>query len=221
MVTATYTGWSIGVWRVALRGFALRLLAVFRHALVSKRKPKELGANAHKDLALGKVLWLNMLFIVVFVLCFCVFELILWLAVPAIFDKYERYSLVIDEQASWFLYSLGLSAGVLLVVFGSFVAKSLLLSRHSIDRLAKTLKAIEITPEKYKNHHKYTQLLNVIEEIAIASAMPMPRVFVMREKSKGSMQCAVASDLARAMSDSHYFSHKVRLISFRAKNSLA
>lgn len=130
MVTATYTGWSIGVWRVALRGFALRLLAVFRHALVSKRKPKELGANAHKDLALGKVLWLNMLFIVVF-------ELILWLAVPAIFDKYERYSLVIDEQASWFLYSLGLSAGVLLVIFGSFVAKSLLLSRIVLIGLPK------------------------------------------------------------------------------------
>lgn len=113
-----------------MRGFALRLLAVFRHALVSKRKPKELGANAHKDLALGKVLWLNMLFIVVF-------ELILWLAVPAIFDKYERYSLVIDEQASWFLYSLGLSAGVLLVIFGSFVAKSLLLSRIVLIGLPK------------------------------------------------------------------------------------
>lgn len=172
-------------------------LLFFATRLCLKRKPKELGFAAHKDLALGKVLWLNMLFFVVFVLffmlCFCVFELIFWLAVPAIFDEPDSFSFLVDnlrKQMGWFIYSLSLSAGILLVIFGSFVVKSLLLSRHSIDRLAKTLKAIEITPKKYKNHHKYAQLLNVVKEIAIASAMPMPRVFVMREEQGINAMCS-------------------------------
>ena len=171
-------------------------LLFFATRLYLKRKPKELGFAAHKDLALGKVLWLNMLFIVVFVLffmlCFCVFELIFWLAMPAIFDEPDSFSLLTDirKQMGWFIYSLSLSAGILLVIFGSFVVKSLLLSRHSIDRLAKTLKAIEITPKKYKNHRKYARLLNVVEEIAIASAMPMPRVFVMREEQGINAMCS-------------------------------
>lgn len=172
-------------------------LLFFATRLYLKRKPKELGFAAHKDLALGKVLWLNMLFIVVFVLffmlCFCVFELIFWLAMPAIFDEPDSFSFLTDnirKQMGWFIYSLSLSAGILLVIFGSFVVKSLLLSRHSIDRLAKTLKAIEITPKKYKNHHKYAQLLNVVKEIAIASAMPMPRVFVMREEQGINAMCS-------------------------------
>lgn len=171
-------------------------LLFFATRLYLKRKPKELGFAAHKDLALGKVLWLNMLFIVVFVLffmlCFCVFELIFWLAMPAIFDEPDNFSLLTDirKQMGWFIYSLSLSAGILLVIFGSFVVKSLLLSRHSIDRLAKTLKAIEITPKKYKNHRKYARLLNVVEEIAIASAMPMPRVFVMREEQGINAMCS-------------------------------
>ena len=171
-------------------------LLFFATRLYLKRKPKELGFAAHKDLALGKVLWLNMLFIVVFVLffmlCFCVFELIFWLAMPAIFDEPDNFSLLTDirKQMGWFIYSLSLSAGILLVIFGSFVVKSLLLSRHSIDRLAKTLKAIEITPKKYKNHRKYARLLNVVKEIAIASAMPMPRVFVMREEQGINAMCS-------------------------------
>ena len=172
-------------------------LLFFATRLYLKRKPKELGFAAHKDLALGKVLWLNMLFIVVFVLffmlCFCVFKLIFWLAMPAIFDEPDSFSFLTDnirKQMGWFIYSLGLSAGILLVIFGSFVVKSLLLSRHSIDRLAKTLKAIEITPKKYKNHRKYARLLNVVEEIAIASAMPMPRVFVMREEQGINAMCS-------------------------------
>lgn len=174
-------------------------LLFFATRLYLKRKPKELGFAAHKDLALGKVLWLNMLFIVVFVLffmlCFCVFELIFWLAMPAIFDEPDSFSFsfLVDnsrKQMGWFIYSLSLSAGILLVIFGSFVVKSLLLSRHSIDRLAKTLKAIEITPKKYKNHRKYARLLNVVEEIAIASAMPMPRVFVMREEQGINAMCS-------------------------------
>lgn len=172
-------------------------LLFFATRLYLKRKPKELGFAAHKDLALGKVLWLNMLFIVVFVLffmlCFCVFELIFWLAMPAIFDEPDSFSFLTDnirKQMGWFIYSLSLSAGILLVIFGSFVVKSLLLSRHSIDRLAKTLKAIEITPKKYKNHRKYARLLNVVEEIAIASAMPMPRVFVMREEQGINAMCS-------------------------------
>lgn len=171
-------------------------LLFFATRLYLKRKPKELGFAAHKDLALGKVLWLNMLFIVVFVLffmlCFCVFELIFWLAMPAIFDEPDSFSLLTDirKQMGWFIYSLSLSAGILLVIFGSFAVKSLLLSRHSIDRLAKTLKAIEITPKKYKNHRKYARLLNVVKEIAIASAMPMPRVFVMREEQGINAMCS-------------------------------
>ncbi|MDL0082124.1 M48 family metalloprotease [Helicobacter sp. XJK30-2] len=172
-------------------------LLFFATRLYLKRKPKELGFAAHKDLALGKVLWLNMLFIVVFVLffmlCFCVFELIFWLAMPAIFDEPDSFSFLTDnirKQMGWFIYSLSLSAGILLVIFGSFAVKSLLLSRHSIDRLAKTLKAIEITPKKYKNHRKYARLLNVVEEIAIASAMPMPRVFVMREEQGINAMCS-------------------------------
>lgn len=138
-----------------------------------------------------------MLFFVVFVLffmlCFCVFELIFWLAMPAIFDEPDSFSFLVDnsrKQMGWFIYSLSLSAGILLVIFGSFVVKSLLLSRHSIDRLAKTLKAIEITPKKYKNHHKYAQLLNVVKEIAIASAMPMPRVFIMRQEQGINAMCS-------------------------------
>ncbi|ETD27440.1 M48 family metalloprotease [Helicobacter canis] len=172
-------------------------LLFFATRLYLKRKPKELGFAAHKDLALGKVLWLNMLFIVVFVLffmlCFCVFELIFWLAMPAIFDEPDSFSFLTDnlrKQMGWFIYSLSLSAGILLVIFGSFVVKSLLLSRHSIDRLAKTLKAVEITPKRYKNHRKYARLLNVVEEIAIASAMPMPRVFVMREEQGINAMCS-------------------------------
>lgn len=172
-------------------------LLFFATRLYLKRKPKELGFAAHKDLALGKVLWLNMLFIVVFVLffmlCFCVFELIFWLAMPAIFDEPDSFSFLTDnirKQMGWFIYSLSLSAGILLVIFGSFAVKSLLLSRHSIDRLAKTLKAIEITPKKYKNHRKYARLLNVVEEIAIASAIPMPRVFVMREEQGINAMCS-------------------------------
>ena len=172
-------------------------LLFFATRLYLKRKPKELGFAAHKDLALGKVLWLNMLFFVVFVLffmlCFCVFELIFWLAVPAIFDEPDSFSFLVDnlrKQMGWFIYSLSLSAGILLVIFGSFAVKSLLLSRHSIDRLAKTLKAIEITPKRYKNHHKYAQLLNVVKEIAIASAMPMPRVFIMRQEQGINAMCS-------------------------------
>lgn len=73
----------------------------------------------------------------------------------------------------WFLWTAGTSAGIILA--GTFYQIGQL--RQGGRRLAELLDARRIAPGADDPRHR--QLLNIVEEIAIAAGMPVPEVFVL------------------------------------------
>ena len=84
---------------------------------------------------------------------------------------------LITNRKDAFKYSMILSVIFALSIFGSYFFKNTTMKNSAINQLAKTLKADEILSTK---NEKEKNLLNIVEEMAIASNMPMPRVFIMR-----------------------------------------
>lgn len=157
----------------------------------------------HKDAAQSKILWCNALFFImlflIFLTAFSCFGLIFTLldspiqfnvAVPSSFDFPPRKMvLVADNSAENFFISLALAFVLVAVIFCTFIFQQFSLAKHSIDKLAKTLNATEIT-ESSSLKQKERMLLNVIAEMAIASSCPMPRVFILKEEKGINAMCS-------------------------------
>lgn len=157
----------------------------------------------HKDTAQSKILWCNALFFImlflIFLTAFSCFGLIFTLldnpsqfnvAVPSPFDLSPRKMvLVADNSSENFLISLVLAFILVTVIFCTFIFQKFSLAKHSIDKLAKTLNATEIT-ESSNLEQKEQMLLNVITEMAIASSCPMPRVFILKEEKGINAMCS-------------------------------
>ncbi|MDE5925171.1 MAG: M48 family metalloprotease [Helicobacter sp.] len=157
----------------------------------------------HKDTAQSKILWCNALFFImlflIFLTAFSCFGLIFTaldnpsqfnVAVPSPFDLPPRKMvLVADNSSENFLISLILAFILVTVIFCTFIFQKFSLAKHSIDKLAKTLNATEIT-ESSNLEQKEQMLLNVITEMAIASSCPMPRVFILKEEKGINAMCS-------------------------------
>lgn len=129
----------------------------------------------HQKLAKNKIYWLNALIIIILGLIFlCAFSLfeIIFLSFGVGFGDD-----LITNRKDAFKYSMILSVIFALSIFGSYFFKNTTMKNSAINQLAKTLKADEILSTK---NEKEKNLLNIVEEMAIASNMPMPRVFIMR-----------------------------------------
>lgn len=137
----------------------------------------------HQQLAKSKILWLNILFFamlgLIFIVSFNLFKLIFYFfeIELSLFGGYTELPMLLS----------GLLIGVIII---AYFIKSLLMAKNSIDSLAKTLQAREITNSSQVLHHQEKTLLNVIEEMAIASNMPMPRVFVMDNEYNINAMCS-------------------------------
>ncbi|MGX2983585.1 M48 family metalloprotease [Helicobacter sp. 23-1045] len=92
--------------------------------------------------------------------------------------------------------SFGLSAFFALSLWFAYLFKNFQMRSDGIDKLAKALKADEIFAHGYLKgansgeSKKYKMLFSVVEEMAIASNMPMPRVFVMSGESGVNAMCS-------------------------------
>ena len=92
--------------------------------------------------------------------------------------------------------SFGLSAFFALSLWFAYLFKNFQMRNDGIDKLAKALKADEIFAHGYLKginkgeSKKYKMLFSVVEEMAIASNMPMPRVFVMSGESGINAMCS-------------------------------
>lgn len=92
--------------------------------------------------------------------------------------------------------SFGLSAFFALSLWFAYLFKNFQMRSDGIDKLAKSLKADEIFAHGYLKGAKsgesknYKMLFSVVEEMAIASNMPMPRVFVMSGESGINAMCS-------------------------------
>lgn len=192
------------------------LMVYFFIRVVLGRQPKiQAGFFEHQDLAKNKIFWLYVVFGVMLFLLFCasfnLFEIVFCALRPEIlepiswaeenpsaysmlhpygsivFDKWNQKHFNSLNYLVYALISITLSMSLALIVLVSFIVKSIKLSRHSIDSLAKTLQATEIkTPKKLYEQ----RLLNIIEEMALASTMPMPRVFVMKDEDGINAACS-------------------------------
>lgn len=212
-----YDGIPVYVALLVLVAVAALVVFLLTRWILGRKSDRERSFFAHKDLALSKVAWLNALFIVLLALfllaSFSVFEMIFWGFSPKFFDTagsevdeifrildsarmpYNSYLRDIEQQlqslhlhaGAYFMLSVGLSALLALVIMASFIGKSLILGRHTIAAMAQSLEATEITQTKNPRHKR---LLNVIEEMALASSMPMPRVFVMEKESGINAMCS-------------------------------
>ncbi|WP_146744948.1 M48 family metalloprotease [Helicobacter sp. 16-1353] len=135
----------------------------------------------HKKLAKSKIAWLGFLFLATLLLIFLTaYGLFMFIIAFIYFDATNELSIRI---------SFAISAFIVIIIIFSYLYKSMEMSKHSINNLAKTLKATEI-----KKYHKLSPqdqvLLNVVEEMAIASNMSIPRVFVMREELGVNAMCS-------------------------------
>ncbi len=174
--------------------------------LILGRQPKISNTFwEHQRLARGKVIWLYCVFISMLILI-CITALSLFMLIFSLFQpefiayhepihlfpsySVEPKSFHPKNYEIYICLSLALSLGLVAVIFVAYLVKSLLMARHSIDTLAKTLQATEITDSTRVLSTKEKMLVNVVEEMAIASQMPLPRVFIMREEHGVNAMCS-------------------------------
>lgn len=154
----------------------------------------------HKDIAKSKILWCNSLFFImlflIFLSAFSCFGLIFisldsptefYVATPSSFPR--KTLVVADNSTEILLISLALAFVLVLLIFCAFIFQKIALAKNSIDKLAKSLNATEV---KQSNNLtiKEQMLLNVIEEMAIASSCPMPRVFILKDEQGINAMCS-------------------------------
>ena len=148
----------------------------------------------HQNLAKRKVVWLNVLFFIMLVLiCVCAFSLfqMIFLGFDAKFEGDFIANRIDTLKASF-----GLSAFFALSLWFAYLFKNFQMRSDGIDKLANALKADEIFAHGYikgikkGESKKYKMLFSVVEEMAIASNMPMPRVFVLQDESGINAMCS-------------------------------
>lgn len=135
----------------------------------------------HQKLAKSKILWLNALFITMLMLiCLCAFSLFQIIFLDFAVGYYTN-------RLSALKFSLILSGIFALSILLAYFYQSIKMQNGGIDKLALTLNADEIFSPQNEQEQ---MLLNVIEEMAIASNMPMPRVFIMRNEMGVNAMCS-------------------------------
>ncbi|MBF7048410.1 hypothetical protein IY972_04570 [Campylobacter volucris] len=77
-----------------------------------------------------------------------------------------------------------------MIIFFAYLIKVFIIKNKSIDKLAKILKTREISPSRKNLTTKEKNTLFAIEEMAIASSMPLPRVFIMLKEKGINALCA-------------------------------
>lgn len=141
----------------------------------------------HQNLAKSKVAWLNALFFAMLILiCLCAFSFFQMIFMGLKFDFEGIVS--DDNQIASLKVSLGLSGVFVLVLWLSYLFKSIAMRNNGIDKLAYSLNADEIFDDSQNDKEK--RLFQIIEEMAIASNMPMPRVFIMRSENGVNAMCS-------------------------------
>ena len=141
----------------------------------------------HQNLAKSKVAWLNALFFAMLMLiCLCAFSFFQMIFMGLKFDFEGIVS--DDNQIASLKVSLGLSGIFVLVLWLSYLFKSIAMRNNGIDKLAYSLNADEIFGDSQNDKEK--RLFQIIEEMAIASNMPMPRVFIMRSENGVNAMCS-------------------------------
>ena len=158
-----------------------------RIILGSQSKSK--GFYEHQKIAKRKVAWLNTLLIflpfLVFLTSFGLFYDVIGLT-----HSIQHSTRVYDTHSPNMLAFIAALSFILLgVIVVSYIVKSILMNRHGIDNLAKRLDAKEITEEQTLND-KQKMLLNIVEEMAIASSMKMPRVLVIENEYGINAMCS-------------------------------
>lgn len=157
----------------------------------------------HQALAKSKIIWLNMLFffmlILLFITTFVLSYIVLSLVQYEFYSSYKPLDFLNRTNKSlefnyknyiaYFYISLICAIALIAIVLVAYVFKSFSLRNHSIDKLASMLQAKEIDPLKVQPRQE-RMLLEVIQEMAIASNMPMPRVFVMYDEDGINAMCS-------------------------------
>lgn len=173
----------------------------------------------HQNVAKSKVAWLNTLFFAMLMLIFiCAFSLfqMIFIGFGVEFeggvsvdstkvanellgfggsnmrftpDNIASYNhgAFIANRLTMLKISLGLSALFILALWFAYLFKSIAMRNNGIDKLAYSLNADEIHATK---DEREKMLFGVVEEMAIASNMPMPRVFIMRNESGVNAMCS-------------------------------
>ncbi len=157
----------------------------------------------HQALAKSKIIWLNMLFffmlILLFITTFILSYIVLSLVQYEFYSSYKPLDFLNRTNKSlefnyknyiaYFYISFFCAIALIAIVLVAYVFKSFSLRNHSIDKLASMLQAKEIDPLKVQPRQE-RMLLEVIQEMAIASNMPMPRVFVMYDEDGINAMCS-------------------------------
>lgn len=157
----------------------------------------------HQALAKSKIIWLNMLFffmlILLFITTFVLSYIVLSLVQYEFYSSYKPLDFLNRTNKSlefnyknyiaYFYISLICAIALIAIVLVAYVFKSFSLRNHSIDKLASMLQAKEIDPLKVQPRQE-RMLLEVIQEMTIASNMPMPRVFVMYDEDGINAMCS-------------------------------
>lgn len=149
----------------------------------------------HQSIAKRKIVWLNMLFFVmlcfIFIIAFSLFQIIFLFATSetshiVVLDFGEFRNVNID--LTFRHLSLFLSFALIAIIGGAYIFMSFKMRKNGIKELARSLNAREIF---YRKPSKLeSQLLNIVEEMAIASNMPMPRVFIMKDENSINAMCS-------------------------------
>lgn len=135
----------------------------------------------HQKLAKSKILWLNALFITMLILiCLCAFSLFQIIFLDFAVGYYINRLIALK-------FSFILSGIFALSILLAYFYQSIKMQNGGIDKLALALNATEISSPQNKQEQ---MLLNVIEEMAIASNMPMPRVFIMHNEMGVNAMCS-------------------------------
>lgn len=162
-----FEGKNIGFY-ICIALSSVLLFAITRYKLGQTAMIKS-SITERQKLAKSKVAWLN------FVFC-SVIVLISWLAY-ALFSDIARLSMGLrDSRALGVVFSLGIVA----IIFVTFIIK-VFFTHNSISSMASMLNAEEITLNTARKTSDKI-LLNIVEEMALASRMRMPRVFIMRDE---------------------------------------
>ncbi|MCX2683382.1 M48 family metalloprotease [Campylobacter sp. MIT 21-1685] len=171
----------------------------------------------HKDIAMSKITWCNLLFFamlfLIFLTAFSCFGLIFTIldnfdvfnsntpaphsgyVSPGYHFPYSEFLFPVEtthhfqSKAMGFILSAGLAFILVVVIFCAFIFQTFSLSRGSIDKLARTLNATEIIQSTQLRPKEQT-LLNLITEMAIASSCPLPRVFILKNEKGINAMCS-------------------------------
>lgn len=100
---------------------------------------------------------------------------------------FDYYSFIANRITS-LKVSLGISVIFVLVLWLSYFFKNIAMRNNGIEKLADSLNADEIFGDFGDDKEK--RLFQIIDEMAIASNMPMPRVFIMRSENGINAMCS-------------------------------